>query len=96
MNKEDVMNFMAAATWKAAEVICDISRGGMVCYPNERIIVKLNGFGGDIELESGTFWTICDNLPDFGEGIVFGSDEARKAGCRYYVSSFKEVRELKI
>lgn len=96
MDRENVISVMEESSWKAAEVICDISRGGSVCYPNERIIVKLNGFDEFIELESGTFWTVCDDLGDFKENIVCGAESARKNGCRYYVSEFKEVREFNV
>ena len=96
MTREEILNVLEGADWKAGEVFCDISRNGQVCYPNERIIVKLNGYSGFIELESGTFWTICDDLNDFKDNVVVGEEEARKTYCRYYVSEFNSVREFKV
>ena len=40
----------------------------------------------------GNILPICESVDDFEEGIVYGTDEAKKHYCNYYVSEFKDVR----
>ena len=100
MNKKDVIEKLRSAEYKSgiAEVICDISSNGQVCYPNESILVLLWGYGeddsacDDDQIIQQNHYTICEGVEDFNEGIVYGLEEARKNYCKYYVSEFKEVK----
>ena len=107
MNKEQVINKLHEMRLnlddvhmdnitEIAEVICDISRGGNVVYPNESIIVYLVREPNiDDLIIIGKHWTICDGIRDFEEGIVYGIDEAKANYCNHYVSDFKEVKYFK-
>lgn len=100
MNKNEVIDKLRSANYESgiAEVICDISSNGEVCYPNESILVLLCGYGeddsvcDDDQIINSKHYTICEGVDDFEEGIVYGTDEAKKHYCNYYVSEFKEVR----
>lgn len=107
MNKEQVINKLHKMrlnlddvngndTTEIAEVICDISRDGNVVYPNESIIVYLVTEPSiDDLIINGNHWTICDEIREFDEGIVYGIADAKANYCKHYVSDFKEVKYFK-
>lgn len=96
MNKQQVINALSKMECDIAEVICDISRGGNVIYPNESILVFLvSEPNNDDFIKNNKHWTICDSISDFKKGIVFGEKAARKVYCKHYVSNFKEIKEFK-
>ena len=96
MNKQEIIEKLQATDCEIAEVICNISRGGTVAYPNESILVELvSEPSNDDQIKIGRHWTVCNGIDDFNEGIVYGEAEAKKCYCKHYVSDFKEVREFK-
>lgn len=100
MGKNEVIDKLRSANYEngIAEVICDISCRGKVCYPNESILVLLCGYGKDNsvcnvdQIINSKHYTICEGIDIFEEGIIYGIHEAEKHYCNYYVSMFKEVR----
>ena len=96
MNKKQVIEKLSSMDCDIAEVICDISVNGEVVYPDESIVVSLveQPCNDDLVIPS-KHWTWCESIKDFKEGIVSGQSAARRAYCKHYVSSFKEVREFK-
>lgn len=93
MTMKEVTGILSAMECGIAEVACDIASGGEVCYPNERILVRICGNpGSDAEIPPGRHWTVCDSVEDFVEGIVYGRGEAMKAYCNYYVHDFTGVK----
>ena len=95
MNKKEVISKLKElknnSKNKYAEIVCDISRGGQIVYPNETIIVKLGRTGSAIR---GT-WCGCNSITEFDNGVVYGNEEdARKAYCSHYVSDFKDIKTL--
>jgi len=96
MNKEQVIKALSDMECEIAEVICDISRGGSVVFPNESILVSLVSEPSNDDLvKNNEHWYWCESIDDFNEGIVYGEDAAREAYCNHYVSDFKEVKEFK-
>ena len=95
MKKVETIKKLKEMQCDIAEVICDIACRGSVCYPNESILVLLqNQPSNDDLIKHGKHWTICDNIDDFKEGMVFGEKEAKEKYCKYYVTDFKEVKEF--
>ena len=84
MGKNEVIDKLRNANYESgiAEVICDISCCGKVCYPNESILVLLCGYGKDNsvcnvdQIINSKHYTICDGIDIFEEGIVYGIHEA--------------------
>ena len=96
MNKREIIEKLSSMDCEIAEVICDISVGGVVIYPDESILVSLVKEPSNDDLVTPhKHWTWCENIKDFKEGIVSGQAAARKAYCKHYVSNFKEVKEFK-
>ena len=95
MNKTEAIEKMNNMEADIAEVICDISRNGVVCYSNESVLVFLvSQPSNDDLIRHNKHWTICDNVEDFTQGMVYGEKEAKEKYSRYYVSDFKEVKEF--
>lgn len=96
MNKKEIINALSKMKCDIAEVICDISRGGNVIYPNESILVFLvSEPNNDDFIKNNKHWTICNSISDFKKGIVYGKKTVRKSYCKLYVSDFKKVKEFK-
>jgi hypothetical protein len=96
MNKQEAIKALESASCEIAEVICDISRGGSVVYPDESILVQLvSEPSNDGLIKREKHWTVCESISDFKAGIVYGEREAKETYCKHYVSNFKGVREFK-
>jgi hypothetical protein len=93
MNKNEVIELLRSNDFKVAQVRCDIASRGIVCYPNEILLVCSEKKYNELVKPFSGQYTAFDDIDDFVNNCVYGCFDASKHYCNYYVENFHSVEE---